>query len=545
MKTLRFLFVAVMAMIGMNVNAADVTDELTWDNLLESGKNTTYQDFSGKKITSNAVYAGNASSGADKYIQLRTSNNNAGIVTTNSGGKLKSVTIAFNSKTTDRSIDIYGKGSAYASASDLYGDNAGTKLGTIAANGESMTLTVEGEYTFVGLRSSNGAIYVDKITIVWDGEGSTEDTRTATSIEFSEGYQTQIAKGPDGMFPEIGSAVALPTATVKAGDATVEGATVEWSVEVKSWKAGNEGQIESPVIQEGKVVNVGDSYGVVNVKATFAGNDSYLNSAKSYTLTFYNTYGKMSEIVNDVVDSDFSKNDETDGDGKPVFFFFRNIDAEGFPVLSYTVSYVNGKYIYLTDGEGVNLLFYGTNSQNLKQGDVISGNVSDTNLGGFWGNLKRYNKLPEFAFTDMNVKIESEGATVEPATITVDQLKDNINAYVKIENAEYVSADGKNLIFKVGETNLAVYNQFNVKVDSLKATAKYTLTGMGCVYKKGDADAVFQLYIADFTKTADATGINAVAADQKKDSIYNLNGQRVMNTRKGLYIINGKKVVMK
>ena len=43
------------------------------------------------------------------------------------------------------------------------------------------------------------------------------------------------------------------------------------------------------------------------------------------------------------------------------------------------------------------------------------------------------------------------------------------------------------------------------------------------------------------------TGINSIAVDQKlKDAeIYNLNGQRVLNAKKGLYIVNGKKVVIK
>ena len=43
-----------------------------------------------------------------------------------------------------------------------------------------------------------------------------------------------------------------------------------------------------------------------------------------------------------------------------------------------------------------------------------------------------------------------------------------------------------------------------------------------------------------------AVGITAVKAnDLKNAEIYNLNGQRVLNAQKGLYIINGKKVVMK
>jgi hypothetical protein len=46
-------------------------------------------------------------------------------------------------------------------------------------------------------------------------------------------------------------------------------------------------------------------------------------------------------------------------------------------------------------------------------------------------------------------------------------------------------------------------------------------------------------------KDATATGINAVAAEKANNVIFNLNGQRVMNAQKGMYIINGKKVVLK
>lgn len=189
-----------MASFGFSAYAQ--TDELTWDKLLESGKSTSYQEFSGKTITSSAVYAGQASSGADKYIQLRTNNNNAGIVTTASGGKLKSVTITFNEATTDRSIDIYGDNTAYSSATELYGSSIkGTKLGTIAANDESKTLTVSGDYTFVGLRSTSGAIYIDKITIVWEGGGSTITVPTPSisgTTPFTESTEVTISGTPEG-----------------------------------------------------------------------------------------------------------------------------------------------------------------------------------------------------------------------------------------------------------------------------------------------------------------------------------------------------------
>ena len=41
------------------------------------------------------------------------------------------------------------------------------------------------------------------------------------------------------------------------------------------------------------------------------------------------------------------------------------------------------------------------------------------------------------------------------------------------------------------------------------------------------------------------TSISTVKSNIKNDVIYNLNGQKVNKTSKGLYIINGKKVVIK
>ena len=41
------------------------------------------------------------------------------------------------------------------------------------------------------------------------------------------------------------------------------------------------------------------------------------------------------------------------------------------------------------------------------------------------------------------------------------------------------------------------------------------------------------------------TGIDAVKSEKQSNEIYNLNGQRVNNAVRGLYIVNGKKVIMK
>ena len=43
----------------------------------------------------------------------------------------------------------------------------------------------------------------------------------------------------------------------------------------------------------------------------------------------------------------------------------------------------------------------------------------------------------------------------------------------------------------------------------------------------------------------DATGIEGIRLNGADDAIYDLQGRKVMNPAKGLYIVNGKKVVIK
>ena len=145
--------------------AADVVDVLNRELTGVSG--TSYSEWSGKTATSSAVYAGNSAGGNDA-IQLRSNNNNSGIVTTTSGGKATKVVVSWNSGTTNgRTLNVYGKNSAYSAATDLY-DNSkrGTHLGTIVY-GTSTELTINGDYEYIGLRSNSGAMYLDEIQITW------------------------------------------------------------------------------------------------------------------------------------------------------------------------------------------------------------------------------------------------------------------------------------------------------------------------------------------------------------------------------------------
>ena len=144
---------------------------------------SSYTDWSGKTGTSGAVYAGNSFANNNiSYIQLKSSGSTSGIVTTKSGGKARKIVVTWHSSTqSGRTLDIYGKTSAYSSAVDLYNNAAatkGTKLGSIVM-GTSTELVITGDYEYIGLRSNNGAMYFTEIQITWEtgeGGGSTPET---------------------------------------------------------------------------------------------------------------------------------------------------------------------------------------------------------------------------------------------------------------------------------------------------------------------------------------------------------------------------------
>ena len=160
------------------VSASAVVDTLTVDKFTATSA-TTYTDFSGVTATSNAVYAGNTAKSDKGAIQLRSKNSNSGIVSTTSGGKVLTVSVVWNAATEVRTLDIYGSNTPYKSAADLYNNAAqGTKIGSItkSKSGEMTTFTVEGDYYYVGLRSNKNAMYLDSITIEWDGSEAPEPT---------------------------------------------------------------------------------------------------------------------------------------------------------------------------------------------------------------------------------------------------------------------------------------------------------------------------------------------------------------------------------
>ena len=162
----------------------DKEDELTAADLAATG--TSYADFSNVQKVSNAKYAGNSAKNNAGAIQLRSDKSTAGIVSTVSGGTIKSVkiTVASGSNT----IDVYGSNTAYAAASDLYGSSKGTKIGSTSSTG-TITPTAQQVFKYVGIRSNSGAAYLSSVTITWTPKATYYTTAPAQvyDVEYALG----------------------------------------------------------------------------------------------------------------------------------------------------------------------------------------------------------------------------------------------------------------------------------------------------------------------------------------------------------------------
>lgn len=160
-----------------------VTDELT-ATILKVSTNG-YNKFATKTLSSGASYDGIACVGTGKsqkgiQIKLKTDKGYTGIITSASGGTIKSITINFNSSNT-QSLEIYGKNTAYTTTEDLFGSAAGELIQNVPNNKTAVTITPNKAYKFIGFKSNNGTNYIDKITIVWEKAAATTTTFGAYS----------------------------------------------------------------------------------------------------------------------------------------------------------------------------------------------------------------------------------------------------------------------------------------------------------------------------------------------------------------------------
>ena len=617
-----------------------------------TANSTSYSDWSGKSgSASSAVYAGN-SAGGNSSIQLRSSESNSGIVTTASGGKVTKVVVTWNSNTSSgRTLDVYGKNTAYSAATDLYNSSTrGTKLGSIIC-GTSTELTISGDYTSVGLRSNSGAMYLTKIEITWD-DGSTPVVKTdptfngLTDLSVNHGSSLTLTKGTTGT-PNFLTDGTVTLTSLNEAVATVDGLTITpvavgtamISVSTAASSTYNAGSVMFPITvnaPEGKTTAAptqsgllyGESFGN-NTGSQRDWSDSYsvksgvsaVYSGASYTITnarqSKNTMGETESAL-------------ISGQGTVGTFIVGPLNVAGYSNL--TVSNYFGMSSSSWSSNSYMKLYYSTSTASNRTYAEVSRTDSNTPSGAVLSNSNyvqaTYN-LPqaaqsntlylkfEFYCYQLNKNNEGIGTAyldgVSLSGSSAGTLTKTLNDYgyasycseYPLDFSDYESAgysawqvtgvSGETINFAQvtgtvkGGTGLILKGIPNATITLHSAASTTTLDDnllVGTIVDtyaetgqyfglKGNAfvpvaestvpagKALLPTYLIDsnevkaltFVFEDDATGINEeLRIKNEESSIYNLAGQRLDNSqftihnsqlKRGIYIVNGKKILVK
>ena len=123
---------------------------------------TSYVSFNNVDLGSGFLYTGCISSYNWKHIFINTIYKDRGIVTTGSGGFIKSITLTItNGCNTD--VLVYASNTPYTSATNLhYADSQGT---LVMRTRSTSTVRLYGEYQYFGIRPDYGAIYIERIDV--------------------------------------------------------------------------------------------------------------------------------------------------------------------------------------------------------------------------------------------------------------------------------------------------------------------------------------------------------------------------------------------
>lgn len=192
-------------------------------------------------------------------LQFRSKNNNSGLVITANpkGATFKSAAFkACSGPTTNNTMEFYGNTTAYSKPTDLYGENKGTSIGTLKQN-ETAAMNASADYNFIGMRSTNGAVYIETITFTYEIAGVTG--KKAADLAFS-GNSFEVREG---------ETFTAPTLT-KATTADV----------VYSTSDENVADVNATT---GAVTIMGAGEAVITAKA--AENDEYYAGEASYKIT--------------------------------------------------------------------------------------------------------------------------------------------------------------------------------------------------------------------------------------------------------------------
>jgi uncharacterized repeat protein (TIGR02543 family) len=453
------------------------------------------------------------------------------------------------------------------------------------------TITCETEgaaikYSFNGEDWNNyeDALTITTATTLYAKAVKNEVESSVASVEIIKNLATPtvaIATNITNTDVYAGTAAGSLAATVTYNNVAVEGAVVTWS--------GNNDGVATIDASTGAVTLV--AAGSVTFTATYAGNSDYAEKTATYVMTVTNTDPNAPGTENNpyTVAQAIAA---TPASGTSENVYIRGI-VSGFFNDAQSITSDNYHRYYISDGGTTDNQLLIFNGKGLNE--VAFSSAADLQIGDVvtvYGKLTTYSNAPEVAKDNYIVSQEA------PVTITdanfatfssaraMDFSATGIKAYTgKVEN-DYVKLTEIAGGIVPAETGVILYAEdaktYNVPVTTTSATItdnelvatlietevewedgtnhNYILqaSSTGAVFNKatGAKLRAGKAYLSTPAAVIaarlsvvfedEATGIASVnVKSTKTDGAYNLNGQRVAAPRKGLYIVNGKKVVVK
>ena len=222
------------------------------------------------------------------------------------------------------------------------------------------------------------------------------------------------------------------------------------------------------------------------------------------------------------------------------------IIPSGASATNYEISYVNGK-LTVTDADPVTIT---AKSYTIKYGDaipafeyettgaVLSGTPQLNCTATSTSNVGTYDiVISKGTVTNYNVTYVNGTLTIEKAPLTISG-----GTYTMKQGDALPELKAEYKGFKNGETEDVL-----TKKPTLTTTA--TSSSNPGEYEVTVADAEAQNYEISYEPgkiiVTQTVGIENIELNGKSFCIYNLQGQRLRNTKKGINIINGKKVIVK
>ena len=314
-------------------------------------------------------------------------------------------------------------------------------------------------------------------------------------------------------------------------------------------------------------------YAITKIEFTAAGNSNINNfSASSGTISGMNWSGNAEGVR-------FRQGGTSYLAKAKVILTAKTAETSTFPTITYTecaniaefVTLENGTNakVRLTDAEvtGISADGYSTVFiQDATGGSLIQYTTLNTKLqektkvNGFLYVAKRYgNHNPQMKETEdtPNSTIESAPITEYTAiegTVAEVNVAANLNKVVKVTGANFVATSATQGTLTQGEATLIVNNgsaTANAQLHKITdtwvkdETALEDVTIVGILVHSNGSET--ENHLLPISMSGTSTGIQTIQQERPADGgiYYNLSGQRVEHPTKGLYIHNGKKVVIK